>query len=257
MKTTVPDNLSPGLTDQQLECLQILIDGHWHDRNEIRQKIRNYIPANISGRIIGPLEKRSIVEQEERPVQDGSRKLKKFVRIKKDIDEDWLHSLIEYSANYLVVKYSKKKCSERANFFLNVRNSSIKRRDELEKLEEERRQKEEEAYWTSRFQRDDSESWHELTATEKNVYEILRSRCHRCFETGRIQEEDCLKGTYTSFLIACRVMPDLIRKILDEERKAAEDRMRQALKNDPNYTGLLRPKEIDLNYRVDFDQPPK
>jgi len=126
------------LTGQQLEALCILQDGEWHARRYIHNNMgsKKFHYNNISERIIKPLDAKGIVEQEERPDNEGSRRKKKFVRIKKDLDGQSLHDLhllIVFSANYLVVKYGKKS-PERANLFLTIRNESIKKCDELEKL---------------------------------------------------------------------------------------------------------------------------
>lgn len=73
------------ITDRQMECLCLLADGEWHDRQEIRQKLGlKFIPPNISSRIIKPLEQMGIIEQEKRPVKEGSKKIKLVARISRN-----------------------------------------------------------------------------------------------------------------------------------------------------------------------------
>jgi hypothetical protein len=223
MKTIVPDQLSPGLTDKQVECLYVLMDGNWHERGEISRLIKNYIPANISGRIIKPLEREGIVEQEERPIREGSKKLKKFVRINKDYDEHRLHLLIEYSANDLVLKYSKKKKKERADLFLKIRNESIEKLDKLEQLEEKLKQNDEAEYWNEWCREMDFEPWRALTKSHKLVYDILRPSCKKCCEIRGCPEKDCypLKKPGISFIIASAMNPQLVSEIMQEQKDKA------------------------------------
>jgi len=82
-------NSGSRLTDYQIECLCLLLDGEWHDRDEIRQKLQFKLissKSNITNRIINPLKKRGLIEQENRPIKDGFKKMKSFTRIKTDID---------------------------------------------------------------------------------------------------------------------------------------------------------------------------
>lgn len=224
MKTSVPDSLGPGLTDKQLESLYLLMDGNWHDHAEISRKTRTFIPANISGRIVRPLEDRGIIEQEERSVKEGSKKVKKFVRIRKDVDEHTLHLLIEYSANDLVMK-CRKESAELANSFLEIRNESIKKLCELEKLEEECRQRSKEEFWKNRESSIPySESWPKLIAAAKAIADRfenalkpldgLPSRSHQLTFEKIIENIPS-----TSFLAACDANPDLWRKALDESQQ--------------------------------------
>lgn len=76
------------LTAQQLEFLCAISDGGWYDRKSIRKKMgmKKLIPSILSERVIKPLEAKGIIEQEERPLKDGSRKMKKVTRIREDID---------------------------------------------------------------------------------------------------------------------------------------------------------------------------
>ena len=219
MQTTVPDSLAPGLTDQQLECLWVLNDGNWHDHRNIGMHSKIFIPSNITGRIIRPLENRGIVEQEDRPIKEGSRKPKKFVRIRQDADARNLHLLIEYSANDLVLKYRKKQ-PEKADFFLKMRDESIRKFVELEKLEEERQQKEDAEYWAQRLQRMDSDSWRKLVAQEKIVYEALKPGCKNCCKTGNCRTADCypMKKPGAAFRIAYMLNPALVSEIRQQHR---------------------------------------
>lgn len=144
---------------KQLECLHILIDGNWHDRRELSQKLKIFVPANVSGRIVRPLEKSGIIEQEERPDKEGSRRMKKFVRIRKDLDEEWLLevlSLLKSRADELVTKYEGKNAAERAKIFFTMKIDFIKKIDELE----ERRRRAKEKYWKEKESKvPNSESW--------------------------------------------------------------------------------------------------
>jgi hypothetical protein len=209
--------LAPGLTDQQLECLWVLNDGNWHDHREIGMHIKKFIPSNLSGRIIGPLEKRGLIEQEERPIKDGSRKMKKFVRVRKDLGKQSLHDLhllIEYSANDLLMRY-RKKDPERKNFFSTMRDESIKKLSELKKLEEKKQQREEAEYWAKRLQKMDAESWQKLVAVEKEIYEELKLGCRDCCERGYCRQTDCypLKKPGVAFIIASKLNKDLCEDI--------------------------------------------
>lgn len=206
------------LTGQQLEALFILRDGEWHDRKYIHSKIgfKKFNYSIISERIIKPLEANGIIEQEERP---GTKK--KFVRIRKDHDTQTLykiHSLITHSANDQVMKYQHKN-AERAKFFLTIRDESIKKLDELEKLEEE----EETEYWAQRMQAMDSENWRELIRLQKLIYDELKTRCKPCCKNNGLHEADCylLKKPGAAFMIASMLNKDLIDEILQEERNAA------------------------------------
>ena len=206
------------LTGQQLEALFILRDGEWHDRKYIHSKIgfKKFNYSIISERIIKPLEANGIIEQEERP---GTKK--KFVRIRKDHDTQTLykiHSLITHSANDQVMKYRHKN-AERAKFFLTIRDESIKKLDELEKLEEE----EETEYWAQRMQAMDSENWRELIRLQKLIYDELKTRCKPCCKNNGLHEADCylLKKPGAAFMIASMLNKDLIDEILQEERNAA------------------------------------
>jgi hypothetical protein len=180
MQTRVPDSLKPGLTDQQLECLWFLRDGSWHDHKDIGRHIKNFIPSNLTGRTIRPLENRGFIEQEVRPVKDGSRKMKNFVRIKKDLGGQMLHDLhllIVYSANDLVMRY-KGKNTERAKFFNAIRKESIKKCNELEKLEKEIKQNAEREYWEEKESEvPNSESWRDLIRLSKHIAEIIEQHC--------------------------------------------------------------------------------
>jgi hypothetical protein len=108
MKTAIIPGNGTDFTDQQLECLCVLADGEWHDRNEIRQKMGlKTIHSNVSSRLIGPLVEIGLVEQEERPLKDGSKKIKKVIRFSKDIDEYVFFYIISNSAERLAVKYCR------------------------------------------------------------------------------------------------------------------------------------------------------
>ena len=239
MQTTAPDRHASGLTDKQLECLQILMDGDWHDYKEIGQKIRIYIPANISGRIIRPLEEQYIVEEEDRPVKEGSRKTKKCVRIRKDIDEYRLHQVIIQSANQIVNKYNekladlyagtsggrdksrtveeKKKKAENYNkqysSFLAIRDKSLKKCSDIEKLAEEQQQE----YWKARESVIPySESWPQLVAIEKQIAEALEEQ-----QKGRTEiewEKTCGRAA----LLARSVNPELWNKVKQESHEYEE-----------------------------------
>ena len=212
------------LTGQQLEALSFLRDEEWHDRKYIHNKMgfKKYDYSIISERIIKPLEAKGIVEQEERP---GTRK--KFVRIRKDLDEQSLHELhllIEYSANKLVMKY-KGKNSEQAKFFLGIRDESIKKLRDLEKLEEEHRQRLKEEYWKNRASSIPySESWPKLIDAAKLIADRFEktmkpldgipSRPHQLtFE--RIMEEI----PHNAFLAAVDANPELFKNIMQEARR--------------------------------------
>lgn len=99
------------ITDQQLECLCVLADGEWRDRREIQKNLNlKYIKSNISSRIISPLVKMRIIEQEERPLKEGSRKKKKVVRIRtapRDINES-----DEYRVGLIFYGLMRDKCEE-------------------------------------------------------------------------------------------------------------------------------------------------
>jgi hypothetical protein len=223
MRTPIDIDL---LTGQQLEALHILHDGEWRDRKYIhnKMKFKKFAYSIISERIIKPLEAKGIVEQEDRPTEDGARREKKVVRIKKDIDEHTLHSLIDYSANDLVMKY-RKKSAERANFFLTMRNESIKKLLDIEKLEEERRQRSKEEYWKNKESSIPySESWPKLIAVAKAIADRFEnalkplagmpSRPHQLtFE--RIIEHI----PNTAFLAACDANPELFEKVRRECRR--------------------------------------
>lgn len=100
----------PGLklTDKQLGCLCVLADGEWHDRQEIREKLGlKLISSNISSRLISPLNALGIIEEEERPINNGSNKNKRVVRIKKGSDE--------FSFRLHFYKLMRDWCKERLN----------------------------------------------------------------------------------------------------------------------------------------------
>ncbi|GEM_PF-3008134 len=97
------------LTTQQLEFLCAISDGEWHDRKFIREKMgmKKLIPSILSERIIKPLEAKGIIEQEERPVKEGSKKMKKCARIRKEIN---LLLLMDLRDSYqTLLKNSKEK----------------------------------------------------------------------------------------------------------------------------------------------------
>ena len=215
-------SLDSYLTGQQLEALFILRDGEWHDRRYIHSKIgfKKFNYSIISERIIKPLETKGIIEQEERP---GT--MKKFVRIRKDHDTQTLykiHSLIMHSANDQVMKYRHKN-AEQAKFFLAIRDESIKKLDELEKLGEEENRKEETKYWAQQMQAMDSENWRELIRLQKLIYDELKTRCKPCCKINGLREADChlLKKPGAAFMIASMLNKDLVDKILREERNEA------------------------------------
>ena len=211
METNVPDSLAPGLNDQQLECLWFLMDGDWHSHREIRLEIRNYIPSNISGRIIRPLETRGILEQVERPVTEGSRKMRKLVRIRTEFDERTLHLLIEYSANDLVIR---KKSAEDRDLYLKIRNASIKRLDELDKFEEKKK----EEYWKNRGKRfPDSESWAQIVAIEKQIAKTLEDQLKPF--SGIAAEEERKRIPARATLLAVELNPELSKQILEETHR--------------------------------------
>lgn len=218
MKTSVPDSLAPGLTDKQLESLYLLMDGNWHDHAEISRKTRTFIPANISGRIVRPLEDRGIVEQEERPIKNGSKKTKKFVRIRPDIDAHMLHLLIEYSANDLIIKHGRKKQPEKAKFVLTIRNDSIKQLVELEEQEKERLRKAKEEYWKNKKSAIPySESWPELIdAAEKIAYHFERALNPRDELTQPPLRDIIEKIPSIAFLAASAANPKLSKKVSQE-----------------------------------------
>jgi hypothetical protein len=251
MQTTVPDRLAPGLTYKQLECLWFLNDGNWHDHKNIGMHIKEFISSNITGRINSPLENRGIVEQEERPEKEGSRKKKNFVRIRQDVDAWNLHLLIEYSANDLILKYNRKKQPEKADFFLKMRNESIKKLDELDKQEEESQQNEESEYWAQRLQRMDSDSWRKLVAQEKIVYEALKPGCKDCCKTGYCRTADCypMKKPGAAFRIACMLNPALVSEIRQQHRDnviASGQFYDSERRPDPLHTFTVSAKELLL-----------
>jgi len=221
MQTTVPDSLAPGLTDQQLECLNVLRDGEWHDYDEISRRLRNFIRSNISGRIIGPLKKRNIIEQDERPVKEGSRKIKKLARIRKDIDAHTFHLLIEYSANDLILKYNRKTQPEKADFFLKMRDESIRKLVELEKHERECQQKAKEDYWKNKESSIPySESWPELVTSAKRIANHFERLLNPHDEMLLPPLRDMIeKIPATAFLAACDANPALFKKAVKETKR--------------------------------------
>jgi hypothetical protein len=241
MKTIVPDRLAPGLTDKQLECLNILRDGNWHDHREISRELKSYIPSNISGRMVRPLEKRGIVEQEERTEKEGSKRKKKFVRIRREFDEHLLHLLIEYSANDLVNKFNNnlfdlcftesnkgelprvrpkdeleinqpkiaqlKKCCE---IFLDIRNKSLKKCRELEQQAEK--------YWEKRksFIKY-SKSWPLLVEIERKLADAFEEQLK--LSGVIISESERVRINAKAASLARDLNPDLWRMVLDESHQ--------------------------------------
>jgi len=131
MKTAVIPGSGLGFTDKQLECLCLLADGEWHDRIEIRQKLGlKLINSNITIGLIRPLEEIEIVEQEERPLKEGSKKNKKVIRIRQDVDEYAFCQTILNSARHLVAKYRKDK--QKREFYLGMVHAF---QDRIKKLE--------------------------------------------------------------------------------------------------------------------------
>lgn len=220
MRTSINSDF---LTELQLVALDILLkDGEWHDRKDIHKKIgfKKFSYSIISERIIKPLEKKGIVEQEERP---GTKK--KFIRIKRDLDEQSLnefHLLVEYSSNNVVMKY-RKKDAERANLFLEMRNRSIKKLSELEEIQEKKEHTKEAEYWAKRNQKMDSDSWRKLVDVEKLIYETLKPGCKDCCKTGKCREANCypLKKPGLAFKIAVLLNPKLRDEIIQKERNEA------------------------------------
>lgn len=217
------------LTEQQLNALLILQDGEWHDRRDIHSKLRfkKYNYSIISERIIKPLEEIGLIEQEERP---GTKK--KFVRIRIDLDDQGLqelHSLIMFSANELDIKYMKKD-KERADFFRAVVLKSDKKLGELEKLEEERRQRSKEEFWRNKESSIPySESWPKLIAMAKAIADRFEnalkpldgipSRPHQ------LTFERIIKNIQsTAFLAACDANPELFEKINRECKRYEWDK---------------------------------
>ncbi len=198
----IPELMAPKLTAQQIELLLLLMDGNWHERSEIRRKIKNYISSNISGRIIRPLEDLGIVEQEERPIKEGSRKMKKMVRIsKKTIDERSLHQIIMYSANDLVLGGGSETFRP---FFLKIRNQSMER---LRRLDDKSRLEEEETYWKHlESQVPESKSWSELVALTRLVAVRIGPHC---------KTEASVRDI--AFGIACDARPDLYNAALIDD----------------------------------------
>lgn len=140
MKTAVVPGNGKEFTDQQLECLCILADGEWHDRNEIRQKMGlKMIHSNISSRLIGPIAEIGLVEQEERPLKDGSKKTKKVIRISRDINDYAFFHIISNSAERLAAKYGR--IDEKRKFYSDMADTfqdKIKRQEaDFEKEQEE------------------------------------------------------------------------------------------------------------------------
>lgn len=224
MKTVVPDGLAPGLTDKQIECLHILQDENWHDHKEIGRETKTYIDENISGRIIKPLERRGIVEQEERPENEGSRKMKKFVRMRTDIDAQSLHRLhllIEYSANDMVMKFRGKN-SERAKIFLGIRDESIKKLIELGKMEEERQQRLKEEYWKNiESSIPYSKSWPKLVAAAKLIADHFE-RLLEPLASSPLQStvEKIREGIpYKALLAAADLNPELYKAASQDSRR--------------------------------------
>lgn len=85
MKSTYGPGPGVKLTENQLKCLLELLDGKWHDRHSIQQALElKRIAPNISSRIFRPLREKRIIEEKDVPVKDGSRKMKKAVRINHD-----------------------------------------------------------------------------------------------------------------------------------------------------------------------------
>ena len=75
-------SLDTSFSEQQLRCLCLLADGEWRDRQEIRERLGlKLIPSNVYNRIILPLEKRGLIEQDVQPLSDKSRKKKKIARM--------------------------------------------------------------------------------------------------------------------------------------------------------------------------------
>jgi hypothetical protein len=227
MKTVVPDSLSPGLSDNQLECLSVLGDGDWHDYQEISKKLKNYILSNLSGRVIRPLRERGIIEEEARPVKEGSKKHKKFFRIRKDLDEQSLHEihlLIEYSANALVMKYRGKN-RERSQFFLKIRDESIKKLSELEKTEEEHRQRLKDEYWKKKESSIPySESWPKLIAAAKLIEDRFEKALKPLdgvpFRPYQLTFERIIKELPSkAFLAAIDANPELYKKVEKESKR--------------------------------------
>lgn len=217
------------LTEQQLNALLILQDGEWHDRRDIHSKLRfkKYNYSIISERIIKPFEEIGLIEQEERP-----KTKKKFVRIRTDLGDQGLqelYSLMMFSASELVLKY-RKKDKERADFFHAVVSQSDKKLGELEKLEEERRQRSKEEFWRNKESSIPySESWPKLIAMAKAIADHFEnalkplngipSRPHQ------LTFERIIKNIpNTAFLAACDANPELFEKINRECKRYEWDK---------------------------------
>ena len=208
------------LTEQQIKALSFLHDGKWHDRKYIHNKMgfKKYDYSIISERIIKPLVSRGIVEQEERP---GTKK--KFARIRKDLDKQSL-LLIEYSAVKLVMKYRGKN-REKVKFFSEIKRKSIKKLAELEKLEEERRQRLKDEYWKNKESSIPySESWPKLIAAAKIIADRFERELKPLNGIPSKPHQIALEGIleripHMAVLAAAEANPDLYHKVSQESRR--------------------------------------
>ena len=207
------------LTGQQLVFLNALTDrkwaqkeseewaplaDKWYDRSEIRKKmgLKIFNPSILSERIITPLESAGIVEQMELPVKEGWKKMKKVVRIRKNVDKRLLHELVIRSALNSMRKRTGDESTTK--IYEGMYKKSWKVLDYLEKIEKERVDNEEAEYWKERLQYVDYQDWRELIKIEKRIHETLKQVGQRCCESGICSAEKCpmLKLPGMAFIIA-------------------------------------------------------
>jgi len=222
MRTSIDSDYLGGksLTGQQLVFLNALTDGKWareeseewappaakwYERREIRKKIglKTFNPSILSERIITPLESDGIVEQAR-----GRKKTIKVVRIRKDIDEQWLHKLVIQSTLPLIYKPGKRtKSEDTIDIYEGMYKKSHKALDRLEKIEKEQANDKEAEYWRNKLQEFDLQDWRELVKIEKLIYNTLKPVGQRCCESGMCSAEVCpmLKHPGRAFMIACMV----------------------------------------------------
>ncbi|OPX77811.1 MAG: hypothetical protein A4E45_01755 [Methanosaeta sp. PtaB.Bin039] len=212
-------NDSDLLTGQQLVFLDSLADGEWHDRKFIRgkMKLKKLIPSILSERIIKPMEEKGLVEQEEVPVREGSRKMKKLVRLRKDVYQYRRSLLVFHSTLAMLDKYRAQQRQQKKlkrgikqddfTIYSRMYYESARHLRTLEKIGEERQRLDEAKFWEEWSDEINSEPWHQLVELHKLVYSTLKSGCERCCEAKGCPEGDCypLRRPGISFIIASKI----------------------------------------------------